>query len=108
MTDDEDVLEWPIDTAEWMHFDVTAPVDPLSDDVFVALVPHGTDRTPDHFESAEWVPGQTWQDKDTPVTLRRFFDAYALENRIRYHAAVRITDDPEAPVMKAQSVRGVL
>lgn len=107
MADDEDVLEWPVDTAEFMHFDITAPVDPLADPVFVALVPRGKDRTPDDFLAAEWEPGQAWVNGDTPVTLRRFYAANELD-RVLYKAAVRITDDPEAPVMKAKSVRGVL
>lgn len=105
---DDDVLEWPVDTAEYIKFDVTAPVDPLSDSVYVALVPRGKDRTAEDFEDAEWTPGQTWVDADTELQVRRFLPAATLAKSTTYKAAVKITDDPESPVIPAGSVKGVL
>lgn len=106
MADDDDVLDWPVDTAEFMKFTVTAPIDVLADPVKVALVPSGDTRTPDHFVAAEWVPGQVWVNKDTPLLVRRFIPAETIEERRTYKAAVKVTDDPEIPIIDAGLVRG--
>lgn len=105
---DDDVLDWPIDTEEYIKFDVTSPVDPLADPVYIALVPRGQDRTADDFADAEWTPGQTWENGDTPLQVRRFLPAATLTNKITYKAAVKISDDPEVPVIPAGTVKGVL
>lgn len=105
---DDDVLEWPVDTTEYIKFDVTAPVDPLGDDVWVALVPAGDDRTSGDFVAAEWTPGQTWVDVDTPLQVRRLLPAGTLTDRQKYKAAVKVGDNPETPVIPAGTVRGVL
>lgn len=101
----DDVLLWDVDSEEFIHFDVTADVDPLADSVSVALVPKGTSRTADDFADAEWVPGQTWTAGET-VRCRRLLPAGTLEDRVTYKASVKIGDDPETPIMSAGFVRG--
>lgn len=107
MADDEDVLEWPVRTAEYMHFAVTASVNPLLDPVKVALPEHRADPVDEDYADAEWEPGQTWQDEATTLQVRYFVAAGTLEPRKKYDAWVQITDAPEKPEIFAGVVKGV-
>lgn len=107
MADDQDVLEWPVRTNEFMHFDVTTSVDPLGDTVKVALPTHRTAPADSDYQTAEWAPGQTWVDASTPVTARRLVPSGTLTRGTRYDAWVQVTDNPEVPEIFAGIVKGV-
>jgi hypothetical protein len=106
MADDE-VLEWPVRTAEFMHFDVTADADPLLDDVKVALPAHRTLPTDADYQLAEWVPGQTFDPDSGVVRVRYFVAKNTLTRGKRYDSWVQIGDNPETPEIFAGVVRGV-
>lgn len=104
----DDVLGWPVRTAEWMHFDVTTSVNPLLDDVFVALPKHREDPTDDDYlvlEPAEWVDGQTWSEEDPVVTVRVWVPKNQLTRGDRYDPWVLIIDNPEHPEIRAGAER---
>lgn len=101
---DEEVLAWPVRTAEWMHFLVTTSVNPLFDDVFVALPLHKADPTDADYlvlEPAEWVPGQAWTTDDPVVTVRAWIPKNHLERGKKYDPWVLIIDNPEHPEIRA-------
>lgn len=100
-----DVLEWPVRTAEYMHFDVTANVDPLPDGVKVALVEHRATPADADFDVAEWEPGQTWASPATQLRVRYFVAKNTLTAGQRYDAWVQISDNPETPEIFAGVVR---
>jgi hypothetical protein len=104
---DDDVLSWPVRTAEYMHFDITANVDPLADPVKVALTGHRTPPEDGAYEPAEWAPGQTWVDQGTTLTVRLFVDKDTLTRGNRYDAWVQVSDSPEVPEIFAGVVKGV-
>lgn len=108
MADDEDVLRWPVGTTEYIHVDVTSSVDPLGDDVKLALVPHRGEIAGDSadLQAAEWEPDQQWQD-GTPVTVRRLIAAGTLTRGQKYDVWVQVTDNPEVPLISAGVVKGV-
>jgi hypothetical protein len=103
----DDVLEWPVRTAEYMHFDVTADHDPLADDVKVGLPDHRVPPVDADYHAAEWVPGQTWTANSPIVRVRYFVDANTLTRGQRYDAWVQLDDDPETPEIFAGVVKGV-
>jgi hypothetical protein len=104
---DDDVLEWPVRTAEYMHFDVTASVDPLADTVKVALPERRTPPEDIDYQSAEWMPAQAWVDPSTVLTVRLFVDKDTLTRGTKYDAWVQISDSPEVPEIFAGVVKGV-
>lgn len=104
---DQPILQWPVRTAEYMHFTVTADVDPLLDDVFVALVAHRTPPQDGDYKPAEWVPGQVWVNAGTLLQVRRFLPKDTLTRGDKYDAWVRPVDNPETPEMFAGVVKGV-
>lgn len=100
-----DVLDWPARTAEYMLFDVTANVDPLLDNVKVALVEHRATPTDADYHPAEWEPGQTWVNPATQLGVRYFVAKNTLTAGQRYDAWVQIDDNPETPEIFAGVVR---
>lgn len=100
-----DVLDWPVRTAEYMLFDVTANVDPLLDNVKVALVEHRTTPTDSDYHAAQWEPGQTWAGPSTQLHVQYFVDRNTLAADHRYDAWVQIDDDPETLEIFAGVVR---
>lgn len=104
----DDVLAWPVRTAEWMQFDVTASVDPLADDVFVALPKHREDPTDADYtvlDPAEWLAGQTWSADNPVVRLRVWLPKDHLTRGDRYDPWVLIMDDPEHVEVRAGADR---
>jgi hypothetical protein len=103
----DDVLEWPVRTAEYMHFDVTADVDPLADVVKVALPGHRTAPLDSDYHAAEWAPGQIFDAATGVLRVRYFVAKDTLTRGKRYDTWVQIGDDPETPELFAGVVRGV-
>lgn len=104
MATDEDLRLWPVRTAEWMHFDVTTSVDPLLDDVFVALPAHRQPPTDEDYtvlEPAEWVPGQAWSADNPTVAVRAWIPKDHLTRGNKYDPWVLVIDNPEHPEMRA-------
>lgn len=99
----DDVLEWPVRTAEFMHFPVTTSVDPLADPVKVALPAHGDDPVDSDFDvlDAEWVPGQAWTEQEPRVVARAFIPKNHLTRGSKYDPWVQVTDNPEVVELRA-------
>lgn len=99
----DDVREWPVRTAEYMHFDVTADADPLADPVKVAFPAHRTPPTDDDYTvlTAGWVPGQTWAAETRIVTCRVWIPKNHLARGDRYDPWIQVGDDPEIVEMRA-------
>jgi hypothetical protein len=107
MADDKDILRWPVRTAEWLHFQVTTSVDPLTDPIKAALIEHRTEPNNGDFRTAEWIAGQTWT-SGTPVKGRVWMPANTLQVGQKYDLIVQVTDNPEIVEMNAGIVQGAV
>lgn len=90
------LLDLPTSTVEYVHVTITADADPTGDTVemaFTAGIP-----APADWHQAEWVPDTTY---DARILLG---DTITLTAGT-YTVWVRVTDNPEIPVLRAGYLR---
>lgn len=100
-------LTLPASTLEYVHTDVTADADPLSDVVAFAFTARGTQPVSADWLTGEWKPGQAWT-AGQPVTARILAGAggtYTPTAGSVVDVWVRVTDNPEIPVRRAGTVK---